>query len=202
MTKTNAQAKTVAKTTKVTKAPAKPATKQAAKVDGDKIVSSRATKAGNHGITNVAGDLFTFPTDQWAGEIRKLTAIGQSYAKAVEAIKALPPVKAKAQLARGITAKDAQQSAKAVADQNRGAKATNKADAATQKPKAAKAEKTAADDSRKITFVAPNPKRPGTDSFDRFAKYKKGMTVAQALAAGVLRADIAWDSKREFIKFN
>lgn len=117
--------------------------------------------------------------------------------------------KPKAQLARGIAAKDAQQSAKAVADQNRGQpKQTNKADAATQKPKAAKpdkasakAEKLAKDDARKITFVAENPKRPGSASFDRFAKYKKGMTVAQAIAAGVTRADIDWDSKRDFIKF-
>ena len=111
--------------------------------------------------------------------------------------------RAKAQLARGISAGDAKQSAKAVADQNRSAKATNKADAATQKPVTAdaKAAKLAASDARKITFVAPNPKRPGSASFDRFANYKKGMTVAQAIAAGVTRGDIDWDSKRDFIKF-
>lgn len=51
--------------------------------------------------------------------------------------------RANAQLARGIKAADAQQSAKAVADQNR-AKPTNKADAATQKPaKAAEVKKAA-----------------------------------------------------------
>lgn len=214
MTKTNAQTavKTRAATAKA-KTARKPRKAAAPKVDMDAIVASKAANAkdsARHMIQSVGGEFYTFPTEQWIGEVRELTAIGQSFAKAVAAIKALPLVKPKAQLARGIAAKDAQQSAKAVADQSRGQpKASNKADAATQKPKAApkadkasaKAEKLAKDDARKITFVAENPKRPGSASFDRFAKYKKGMTVAQALAAGVTRADIDWDSKREFIKF-
>lgn len=124
---------------------------------------------------------------------------------------AMAEAKAKAQLARGINGRDAPQSSKAIADQSRGQpKTTNKADSVTQKrtQKPAKTDKSAdkaakleASDARKITFVAENPKRPGTASFDRFAKYKKGMTVAQALAAGITRADIDWDSKRDFIKF-
>jgi hypothetical protein len=56
-------------------------------------------------------------------------------------------------------------------------------------------------DPRKIVAVVPNPKKPGSASFDRFALYVVGMTVTQALAAGVKSADIDWDSARGFIKF-
>ena len=44
-----------------------------------------------------------------------------------------------------------------------------------------------------------NPKREGTASADRFSKYKDGITVEQALAAGVKSADLDWDSKKGFI---
>lgn len=58
-------------------------------------------------------------------------------------------------------------------------------------------------DPRVITHVAPNPKKPGSASYDRFALYRVGMSVNDAIAAGVKREDIAWDSdsKRGFIKF-
>lgn len=56
-------------------------------------------------------------------------------------------------------------------------------------------------DPRKIVFVAPNPKKPGSASYDRFARYVAGMTVTEALAAGVSSADVKWDSERGFIKF-
>lgn len=53
---------------------------------------------------------------------------------------------------------------------------------------------------QKITIIAKeNPKRPGTDSYKRFAKYKKGMTVAEALAAGVTSGDLNWDVKHSYI---
>ena len=45
-----------------------------------------------------------------------------------------------------------------------------------------------------------NPKRAGTESANRFALYKNGMTVKDALDAGVRSADIDWDVKHEFIK--
>jgi hypothetical protein len=156
----------------------------------------------------VGGESLTFPTEQWTGEIRKLSAIGASFKTLQAALAKLPTAKAKAQMARGTDAHSAPHSAKAVADQRGKAKQANKADAATQKPKAAKAAgsadkqaKLAALDARKIVDVVPNPKREGTESHVRFAKYKKGMTVAAALAAGVTRGDIDWDSKRSFIKF-
>lgn len=58
-------------------------------------------------------------------------------------------------------------------------------------------------DPRVITHVAPNPKKPGSASYDRYALYRVGMTVNEAIAAGVKREDIAWDSdpKRGFIQF-
>ena len=66
-----------------------------------------------------------------------------------------------------------------------------------------RAPRNAVTDPRVITHVAPNPKKPGSASFDRFALYRVGMTVNEAIAAGVKREDIAWDSdsKRGFIKF-
>lgn len=56
-------------------------------------------------------------------------------------------------------------------------------------------------DPRIITKIVPNPKRPGSASYDRFALYRDGMTVNEAIAAGVKREDIAWDShpSRNFI---
>lgn len=58
-------------------------------------------------------------------------------------------------------------------------------------------------DPRVIAHVAPNPKKPGSASFDRYALYRVGMTVNEAIAAGVKREDVAWDSdpKRGFIRF-
>jgi hypothetical protein len=50
--------------------------------------------------------------------------------------------------------------------------------------------------------VESNPKRKGSKSFDRFAHYKNGMTVEQAIKAGVLFADLKWDSEHGFIAVN
>lgn len=44
-----------------------------------------------------------------------------------------------------------------------------------------------------------NPKRQGSKSAERFALYTNGMTVEQALAAGLSRADMEHDTKHNFI---
>lgn len=49
-------------------------------------------------------------------------------------------------------------------------------------------------------LVTENPKRPGTTAFDRFTPYISGMTVEQALAAGVKRGDIRWDVAHGYIE--
>lgn len=50
-----------------------------------------------------------------------------------------------------------------------------------------------------IAVLVANPKRPNTASWDRFAIYSDGMTVGSFLSKGGRRADLAWDSKHEFI---
>lgn len=54
-------------------------------------------------------------------------------------------------------------------------------------------------DPRIITFVTPNPKRPGSASHTRFELYKVNMTVTQAIDAGLTTGDIVHDSSRGFI---
>lgn len=50
-------------------------------------------------------------------------------------------------------------------------------------------------DEMKITVVAKeNPKREGTAAHKAFARYKSGMTVAEAIKAGVRRADLSYDT--------
>jgi hypothetical protein len=44
-----------------------------------------------------------------------------------------------------------------------------------------------------------NPKVNGGAPAKRFAKYADGMTVAQAMAAGVTDADVRWDVAHEYI---
>ncbi len=54
-----------------------------------------------------------------------------------------------------------------------------------------------------ITLSAEgNPKRPGSGAHERFGKYKNGMTVKQALEAGVTTADLRHDSAKGYIKFS
>ena len=76
------------------------------------------------------------------------------------------------------------------------------APAIVPREKAQRAPRGSVRDPRIIVEVAPNPKKPGSASFDRFALYRVGMSVDEAIAAGVKREDIAWDSdtKRGFIK--
>lgn len=45
-----------------------------------------------------------------------------------------------------------------------------------------------------------NPKRPGTATHTRFAGYRDGMTIAQALETGLTEADVAHDLKKGFVK--
>ena len=45
-----------------------------------------------------------------------------------------------------------------------------------------------------------NAKKAGSGAATRFAKMKSGMTVGEAIAAGVTRGDINWDVKQGFIK--
>ena len=49
-------------------------------------------------------------------------------------------------------------------------------------------------------LVDENPKREGSAAHGRFANYKDGMTVADALAAGLRTSDLKYDTAHEFIK--
>jgi hypothetical protein len=48
-------------------------------------------------------------------------------------------------------------------------------------------------------LVPANPKRKGSASYDRYALYVDGMTVGQAIAAGLWRVDFDWDLKHGHI---
>jgi len=51
------------------------------------------------------------------------------------------------------------------------------------------------------TFGAEhNPKKPGSASHERFARYKDGMTVKEALDVGLLRGDLDNDHAKGYIK--
>lgn len=54
-------------------------------------------------------------------------------------------------------------------------------------------------DPRVIVSVTPNPKQPGSKSHARYENYREGMTVSEALEAGLTSADIAHDTKKGFI---
>ena len=47
-----------------------------------------------------------------------------------------------------------------------------------------------------------NPKRAGSASAARFANYVNGMTVDQALAAGITRPDLDFDVQKKFISIS
>jgi hypothetical protein len=49
-------------------------------------------------------------------------------------------------------------------------------------------------------LVKENPKKKGGAPYERFAKYTEGMSVQDALSAGVFEADIVWDVKHKFIE--
>jgi hypothetical protein len=56
-----------------------------------------------------------------------------------------------------------------------------------------------AKDDRVIHDIQPNPKKVGSASYERFALYRDGMTVSEALAAGITTADMKWDSERGYV---
>lgn len=47
--------------------------------------------------------------------------------------------------------------------------------------------------------VDKNPKREGSEAHDRFALYRDGMTLAEYVAAGGRRSDLAYDTKHGFV---
>lgn len=55
-------------------------------------------------------------------------------------------------------------------------------------------------DPRVVVDVAPNPKKPGSQSHERYAIWRVGMTVSEALAAGLTGADVKWDTERGYVK--
>jgi hypothetical protein len=85
------------------------------------------------------------------------------------------------------------------------------APAKEKKPRATSARTKVADDMR-ISLLTDaegnqygpekNPKRPGTESHVRFAKYVDGMTVKEALEAGLKRDDITWDVNKKYISLS
>lgn len=79
---------------------------------------------------------------------------------------------------------------------------TRELPASARAPRAPRAPKGAAvrrADSRRILTVVPNPKKPGSKSHARFEAYRVGMTVDQAVAAGLTMDDIRHDVARGFI---
>ena len=72
-----------------------------------------------------------------------------------------------------------------------------------EKPVAKKEKKTRFDLSKKvILLVKDNPKKPGSASHSRFAKYKSGISLGDTLKIkdGPLPMDISWDIAHKFIK--
>lgn len=47
-----------------------------------------------------------------------------------------------------------------------------------------------------------NPKRPGSATHERFAKYQNGQTVKEAYLAGVAAGDFGYDVQKQFIKID
>jgi len=56
------------------------------------------------------------------------------------------------------------------------------------------------DDQVITLLVDHNPKRPGSASHARFENYEDGMTVKEALTAGLISGDLSWDVAHEFIE--
>ena len=57
-----------------------------------------------------------------------------------------------------------------------------------------------APDLRIVRVLVANPKKVGSKAFTRFALYVDGMTVDEALKAGLLMIDIQWDARRKHIE--
>lgn len=50
-----------------------------------------------------------------------------------------------------------------------------------------------------VVAVKPNPKKVGSSSHDRYAKWAVGLTVSECIAAGLTMADVKWDTERGFV---
>jgi hypothetical protein len=82
-----------------------------------------------------------------------------------------------------------------------------KAAKAAKPVKAAKAAKASAHrgpkaeygDAQVISLLVANPKRKGSLAFKRYANYVDGMTVREALDAGLTREDFRWDTRHGHI---
>lgn len=57
-------------------------------------------------------------------------------------------------------------------------------------------------DSTITVLAGENPKQKGSAAHERFELYKNGMTVDQFLAAGGLRADLSWDTRKGFVSIS
>jgi hypothetical protein len=103
------------------------------------IIVHKAAESGNAILVQAAnGHSFTRPIYGDTAEFRKIAAVGQPYDAARTWNNANPPVKPHAQLARGVEARQAPQSAKAVADQKTTELKASKSSKKTSAPKAAK----------------------------------------------------------------
>lgn len=183
----------------------KPAAKAAPRVSPDKITECKNATSGDYVVVTAGGRSLPIARSKFTGQLSKIAVVGGSM-KAVEAYIAehVP----QAQLARGLSGKDAPQSALAAAESRKGKAAPAPEPTKTGKTaknaatKEAKAERKSAKvgDDQKLTHVAPNPKKAGTSTYLRYeAAYKVGRTVAEVLKH-TTRADIDWDVKRGFIK--
>jgi flagellar biosynthesis GTPase FlhF len=140
------------------------------------------------------------------------TAVDAKAAAEAERLKKAEERRLKAEEAR--VAREAAAAARKAAAE---AKAADRAKAAEER-KAAAAAKKAEREAAKATKPTPSPKGPRSVykpeevitvlvaenpkrgiSAERFAKYRTGMTVKEALEAGVLSADLTWDTGRRFI---
>jgi hypothetical protein len=54
-------------------------------------------------------------------------------------------------------------------------------------------------DGQVITLIVANPKRKGSLAFKRYARYVDGMTVGEAILAGLTREDFRWDTRHGHI---
>lgn len=117
------------------KAPAKTAPAKAAKVASQKpdVIKSVKKAVGGEHVVVQAGDgkTITFPQTRETAELRKLAAIGASFKAVQEWLKNNKP---QAKLATGLTARNAPNCAKAVADQRGKASGTGKAPATGKVP--------------------------------------------------------------------
>ncbi len=71
--------------------------------------------------------------------------------------------------------------------------------AARARPRSPAQVSAAATDTRTVLTIVPNPKKPGTASFERFRAYVVGETVAEASKRGLTTADLKWDLERGFV---